>query len=154
MATNEIDPRDGPESGWAIGGIVFAASIMILIGIYQALMGLVAIINDEFFVVAPNYTYDVDVTGWGWIHLIVGILEQRAGERSTDDLIVGILVAAGGVGLLYRKLWAAALAIALACLSAIVNFFFIPYYPFWAILIIALDVWVIWAVTRPGAIRD
>ena len=137
MATNEIDPRDGPESGWAIGGIVFAASIMILIGIYQALLGLVAIINDEFFVVAPNYTYDVDVTGWGWIHLIVGIL-----------------VAAGGVGLLYRKLWAAALAIALACLSAIVNFFFIPYYPFWAILIIALNVFVIWAITRPGAIAD
>ena len=137
MATKELEPRDGPESGWAIGGIVFAASIMILIGIYQALMGLVAIVNDEFFVVAPNYTYDVDVTGWGWIHLIVGIL-----------------VAAGGVGLLYRKLWAAALAIALACLSAIVNFFFIPYYPFWAILINALNVFVIWAISRPGAIAD
>jgi hypothetical protein len=81
--------------------------------------------------------YDVDITGWGWIHLIVGIV-----------------VAAGGVGLLYRKLWAAALAIALAVLSAIVNFFFIPYYPFWSILIIALNVFVIWAITRPGAIED
>jgi hypothetical protein len=137
MATNEIQPPDQPESGWAIGGIIFAASIMILIGIYQFLMGLVAIVNDDFFVVAPNYTYDVDITGWGWIHLIIGIL-----------------VAAGGVGLLFRKLWAAALAIALAVLSAIVNFFFIPYYPFWSILIIALNVFVIWAITRPGAIED
>jgi hypothetical protein len=136
MATNEMEPRDRPESGWALGGIIFAASIMILIGVYQFLMGLVAIVNDEFFVIAPNYTYDVDVTGWGWIHLIVGII-----------------VAAGGIGLFYRKLWAAALAIALAGISAIVNFFFIPYYPFWSILIIALNVFVIWAITRPGAIE-
>jgi len=137
MATNELDPRGGPDSGWALGGIVFAATILILIGIYQILMGLVAIINDDFFVIAPNYTYDVDVTGWGWIHLIVGIV-----------------VVCGGIGLFYRKLWAASLAIALAILSAIVNFFFIPYYPFWSILIIALNVFVIWAITRPGAIGD
>jgi hypothetical protein len=41
----------------------------------------------------------------------------------------------------------------LAILTAIENFFFIPYYPFWSILVIALCVWVIWALTRPGATR-
>ena len=44
-------------------------------------------------------------------------------------------------------------AIILAILSAIENFFFIPYYPFWSIVLIALDVWVIWALTRPGVLR-
>lgn len=126
-----------PESDWAYGGLLFAASMMILIGVFQVIGGLVAIIDDEWFVVTPNYTYDLDVTGWGWVHLILGIV-----------LIIG------GAALFQRKLWAGVLAIVLAGLSAIANFFFIPFYPFWAIVIIALDVFVIWALTRPGVLLD
>jgi hypothetical protein len=136
MATNEIDRRDGPESGWALGGIVFAATMMVLIGGFQIIAGLVAIIDDDFYVVGANYTYDLDTSAWGWIHLIIGIV-----------------VLLGGFGLLQRKVWAAALAIGLAMLSAIANFFFIPYYPFWATLLIAMNIFVIWAITRPGAIE-
>ncbi len=136
MATNEIDRRDGPDSGWALGGIVFAATMMVLIGGFQIIAGLVAIIDDDFYVVGANYTYDLDTSAWGWVHLIIGIV-----------------VLLGGFGLLQRKLWAAALAIGLAMLSAIANFFFIPYYPFWAILLIAMNIFVIWAITRPGAIE-
>ncbi len=51
------------------------------------------------------------------------------------------------------KTWAALVAMFLAVMSAVANFFFIPYYPFWAIVIIALDMWVIWALTRPGAVE-
>ncbi len=137
MATERVDlPPDEP-SGWAIGGIVFAATIMVLIGIFQILAGIVALVNDDFYVIGPNYTYDVDITGWGWIHLILGIV-----------------VLLGGIGLFYRKLWAGVVAIVLAMLSAIANFFFIPYYPFWSILMIALAVFVIWSITRPGTFRD
>jgi hypothetical protein len=136
MATNEIDRRDGPESGWALGGIVFAATMMVLIGGFQIIAGLVAIVDDDFYVVGANYTYDLDTSAWGWIHLIIGIV-----------------VLLGGFGLLQRKVWAAALAIGLAMLSAIANFFFIPYYPFWAILLISMNIFVIWAITRPGAIE-
>jgi uncharacterized membrane protein len=125
-----------PVSGWAIGGIIFAGTLLIIIGAFQAIAGLVAIIDDEFYVVTRNYTFDLDVTGWGWIHLILGIL-----------LVVV------GFALFSRKTWAGIVAIMLATLSAIANFFFIPYYPFWSILEIALAVWVIWAVTRPGALR-
>jgi hypothetical protein len=136
----QYDTGPGPEtpeiSGWAVGGIAFAATLMILIGIFQAIAGLTAIINDDFFVVARNYTFDLDVTGWGWIHLILGII-----------------VALAGFALLARRPWAGVVAITLAALSAISNFFFIPYYPFWSLLIIALAVFVIWAVTRPGALR-
>jgi hypothetical protein len=124
-------------SGWAIGGVTFASTIMILVGIFQALEGLAAIINDGFFVLTQNYAFDLDTTAWGWIHLILGIV-----------------IVLAGFALWQRKVWAATVAVFLAMLSAISNFFFIPYYPFWSILMIALAVWVIWAITRPGAVGE
>ena len=124
-------------SGWAIGGVTFASVIMILVGIFQAFAGLAAIIDDQFYVITQNYAFDLDTTAWGWIHLLLGIV-----------------VAFAGFALWGRKTWAAMVAIFLAMLSAIANFFFIPYYPFWSILMIALAVWVIWALTRPGAVGD
>jgi len=137
MSTTQHQPQ-GTEhvSGWATGGLVFAASMLILIGVFQALAGVVAIANDNFYVVARNYTFDLDVTAWGWIHLILGLA----------ILTIGIF-------LFRRATWAGVAAIAFAMVSALSNFFFIPYYPIWALVLIALDVWVIWALTRPGAIR-
>jgi hypothetical protein len=134
----QYDTTDTPRvSGWAIGGLTFAASMLILIGMFQAIDGLVAIFNDEFFIRTENYTFDFDVTAWGWIHLILGVL-----------------LVFTGWGLYAQRTWAGVVAIFLAMLSAIANFFFIPYYPFWSILVIALDVWVIWALTRPGVVRN
>ena len=129
--------RDDQISGWAVGGLTFAACLLTLIGFFQIISGLVAIIDDEFYVVARNYTFDIDTSGWGWIHLLLGLL-----------LVIT------GFGLFNRSTWAGVTAIFLASLSAVANFFFIPYYPFWAILVIALDVWVIWSLTRPEVLRD
>jgi hypothetical protein len=123
-------------SGWAIGGMTFAGSLLVLAGSFQAFSGLAAIFDDQFFVVSRNYAFDLDVTAWGWIHLILGVF---------------LFVA--GFALFAGRVWAAVTALALAMLSAVSNFFFIPYYPFWALLVIALDVWVIWALTRPGAVQ-
>jgi hypothetical protein len=134
MAQYDMDrPR---VSGWTVGGITFAGTMLVLIGFFQAINGLAAIFDDEFFVVAANYTFDVDVTVWGWIHLLIGIL------------LIGT-----GFGIYAGRVWAGVVGIMVAMLSALANFFFIPYYPFWSILVIALDVWVIWALTRPGAIE-
>jgi hypothetical protein len=132
----ERRPGEDDISGWAAGGIIFAATVLIMVGIFQAIAGLVAIIDDDFYVVTRNYTFDLDTTGWGWIHLLIGIA-----------------LFATGWALFARQTWAGVAAIVLAMLSAIANFFFIPYYPFWSILLIALNVWVIWAMTRPGAIK-
>ncbi len=126
---------DDPVQGR--GGVVFAAAIMIVIGVFQAIEGLVAIFDDDWYVVTRHYTFDLDVTAYGWIHLILGIV---------------ILLA--GCALFAGKVWGGVLAIFLAILSAIANFFFIPYYPFWSITIIALCIWVIWSVTRPGAVTS
>jgi hypothetical protein len=122
-------------SNWALGAIAFAATIMTMIGVFQVITGLAAIFNDNFFVVTRNYTFDLDVTAWGWI-----------------QLIVGTIAVAVGFGLYTRATWAGVAAIVIAFLSALANFFFIPYYPVWALVVIALDVWLIWALTRPGAI--
>ena len=123
-------------SGWAVGGITFASTMMIVIGTFQVIAGLTAIFDDAFYVVTPNYVFDLDPTAWGWIHLVIGIL---------------VLLA--GFGLFAARAWAAVVALVLAMLSAIANFFLIPYYPFWSVLVIALAVWVIWALTRPDAVR-
>jgi hypothetical protein len=126
--------RDQPAvSGWAVGFSAFAGAIMLMAGIFQSLAGLAAIFENEFFVVNNNYAYEVDVTAWGWIHLIIGAV-----------------VASAGLAVFSGAPWARAVGIMLAVVSAIANFFFIPYYPVWAVLIIALDVAVIWALASYG----
>lgn len=136
MAQYEAEADAPRVSGWAIGGMTFAGSMLVLAGSFQAFSGLAAIFDDQFFVVSRNYAFDLDVTAWGWIHLLLGIF-----------LVVAAFALFAG------RVWAVVTALVLAMVSAISNFFFIPYYPFWALLVIALDVWVIWALTRPGAVQ-
>jgi hypothetical protein len=130
--------RTKEASGWAVGFILFAAIMMIMAGIFQAFAGLVALFENEFYVATRNYLFQFDATSWGWVHLLLGLL-----------------VAFAGYGLLSGKTWARTVAIFLAVLSAIANFAFIPYYPFWSLLIISLDVFVIWAIAaHGGGLRD
>jgi hypothetical protein len=126
--------RAGEEtSGSAVGFILFAGIMMIMVGCFQFFEGLVAVFNDTFYVATRNYIFQFDATTWGWIHLILGLL-----------------VAFAGWGLLSGQTWARVVAITLAVLSAIANFLWLPYYPFWALLIIAVDVFVIWAIAAHG----
>ena len=98
--------------------------------------GLVGLFANEFYVATRNYVFQFDVTTWGVIHLLVGLLV----------LFAGFAAIAG-------QTWARVVGIILVGLSALANFAFIPYYPFWSLLIIALDVIVIWAlaVYHPNA---
>ena len=126
----------GRPSVWAVGGIVFAGTMLVMIGAFQFIVGLAAIIDDNFFTVAQHYPFDLKVTAWGWIHLGIGIL-----------------LALAGIYVFVGRAWAQIVAIILAVLSAISNFFFIPYYPWWSIVVIGLDIWVIWALSRAAAYR-
>ena len=129
---------DRETSGTAVGFILFAAIMMLMSGVFQAIQGLVGIFENEFYVATRNYLFQFDATTWGWIHLIGGII-----------------VVLAGWGLLSGQTWARTVAIIVAVLSAIANFAFIPYYPFWSLLIITLDIFVIWAVAAHGGqLRD
>lgn len=119
----------GETSPWVTGLAVFAGALMIVIGIFHAIAGLVALFRNEVYVVGVDYTFSFDLTTWGWIHLLAGVL-----------------VLAAGCAVLAGQLWGRVVGIALAVLSMIANFLFVPYYPVWALLIIALDVFVIWAL--------
>ena len=134
--TDDRTVESQADSGWAMSGVAFAATMLLMIGGFQIVSGLAAIIDDEYFVRVRGYAFHLDITTWGWIHLILGVA----------------LIAAG-IGLFSRAVWAGVVALFLAVLSAIDNFFFIPYQPFWSLLLIALDVWIIWSLTRPRALR-
>jgi hypothetical protein len=122
--------------GWAAGVIRFAAVMMMLGGTLQALTGLDALFESESYETTSNYLSGFDVTAWGWIHLIAGVV-----------------VAVAGFAVLSRATWARVVGIIVAVVSAIANFAFIPYYPLWSLLIIAFDVLAIWALAAYGGRR-
>jgi hypothetical protein len=131
--SSRADSGSRATSGWAVGLIVFAAIMLMMAGTFQFLAGLVALFENEFYVTTRNYVFQFDATTWGWIHLLLGI-------------VLGI----AGWGLLSGRTWARVVAITVAAISALANFLFLPYYPFWALTIITLDVLVIWAVAAHG----
>ena len=130
--TYEGQPGQEP-SGWATGFILFAGVMMIMAGSFQAFSGLVAIFEDEFYVATREYVLQFDATTWGWIHLLLGAT-----------------VAFAGCAVLAGKTWGRVIGIMLASLSALANFAFLPYYPFWAITVITLNIFVIWALSVHG----
>jgi hypothetical protein len=129
-------PISGSEMAAGVG-VMFAATMMILNGIFQVFQGLAAIMTDQFFVPVADYVFTIDVTTWGWVHLVVGALV----------LIAGFYLFSG-------SRVAAVVALILAVLGAVSNFAFIPYYPFWSILLIAFYVFVIWAIFRSSIFEE
>ena len=114
-----------------VAGIrTFAGVLMLVIGGYHAMAGIAALREDEILLETPSYTYALDVTTWGWVHLGLGVL-----------------VALAGAAVLRDRLWGRLVGIVLAGLSLFANFLFLLYYPLWAALIIALDVVIIWALS-------
>ncbi|MCZ1011135.1 DUF7144 family membrane protein [Streptomyces lydicus] len=115
-------------SGWT----AFAAVLMIFGGLMAFLEGISAIAQDRLFVTTRNYVFSFSLTGWGWIHLILGIVIFLAGVA---------LLATGAM-------WARVIGIILAGLGAMANFLWIPHYPFWAIVLVAIDIFIMWALCR------
>jgi hypothetical protein len=116
---------------WASGVAIFGGTVLATLGVLQFFEGLSAVLKDDVYVKAPNYTYQFDLTAWGWIHLLIGL--------------GAVLV---GVSILMGKTWAYVTGIAIACVSTLANFLFIPQQPIWALVIIAFNLAVIWALCR------
>ena len=116
-------------AGWVVGLSLFAGVMMILTGVLNAMEGVVALARNEVYAATPRYLFAFDLTTWGWI-----------------QIILGIIVLAAGIGVLTGQLWGRVVGITIAVLTILANFAFIPYYPAWSLLIIALNVFVIWAL--------
>jgi hypothetical protein len=117
------------DSIWASTGVNLAAVIMVITGIAGIVEGIAGIAGDDVFAKVGKYAFKLDVTAWGWIHLIIGILL----------LVAGIAVYGGAA-------WARVIAVVLTGLSIVANFLALPYQPLWSIVAIGLGVFVIWAL--------
>ncbi len=111
-----------------------AGLLLIVGGGFQSIEAVAAIVKDEYLVVTPNYIYTFDLTAWGWIHLLIGLAL----------VVIGIC-------LLLGQGWARVAGIVAAAISALLNFTWLPYSPLWAILVIAVDLLIIWALASARA---
>ena len=130
--TSATRPRAPSDSLW-VGWIWFAAAMMVLLGLFNVIEGLVALFNDRFYVVGPQGLLVFNLTSWGWIHLIIGVLAVAA-----------------GCALFTGAMWARVTAVVLATVNALAQLAFLSAYPVWGTVVIALDVVVIWAVVVHG----
>ncbi|MFC5262576.1 hypothetical protein ACFPJ1_10720 [Kribbella qitaiheensis] len=118
------------KSGAMTGFVVFAGTMLLIIGGVNIFQGFIALFDDEHLVVTPENLILVDLTGWGWVLLISGL----------------IMVAAG-LGLLAAQTWARITAIVIVIVHAIIQIAWLGAYPVWSLLMIALDVVVLYALT-------
>jgi hypothetical protein len=124
------------ETGW-VGWIWFAGIMMMVMGSFNAIEGLVALFRGEYYVVTEAQVLVFDITTWGWI-----------------ALLIGILVALAGAALLSGAAWARVIAVVLAVVNAVAQLAFAAVHPLWSTIVIALCVTVIWAVVVHGAEAD
>lgn len=120
-------------SGWAVGWTAFAGVMMVLLGFWWMIAGLVAVVDDDFYVVTQDYIFQFSVSTWGWIHLIVG----------------GVVLVSG-FGLFSGNVLARTVGVIIAALAGLIAFAWLPWYPVWAIIFIAVSVAVIWSLTAHG----
>lgn len=132
VRSGDIVVEQDEVTGWT-GWIAFAAVVMVISGILGAFQGLVAIVNDEWVVWGNTVDLYLDLTAWGWVHLIIG----------------AVLVLSG-IGVLTGNVLARAVGVVVASLSLLANFAFLPAYPLWSITIMVIDVLVIWALVAHG----
>lgn len=118
-------PTHAPTSGTTL----LAAVLMVVGGAMAIFEGIAALTKDHLFVITRHYVFEFSLTGWGWVHLILGI----------------VLVLAG-CAVFSGALWARFFGVAVAGLGAIANFLWLPYYPLWAMVLIAINIFAVWAL--------
>jgi hypothetical protein len=114
--------------------VVFGGVMLIVAGAFQAILGLVALLNSSYYVVTrQGLAFTMDYTAWGWVHLVLGALAVLA-----------------GIGVLGGRTWARILGINLAVLAILVNLAFIAAYPVWTVTVVVAYVVVIYALAVHG----
>lgn len=119
------------KTAFAFSGAIVASTLLAMVGIFQILAGIAAIANDKVYVAGIEYVYQFDITTWGWIHLILGVIA----------FVVGICMLLG-------QTWARIAGIVIAVIGSVAAFAFMPYYPYWALAVLALYIFVIWSLAQ------
>ncbi|MFJ9585342.1 DUF7144 family membrane protein [Streptomyces acidicola] len=121
------------KQNWASGGTIFAAVMLMIGGVLSIFQGIMGIAHNTIFVTTNSYVFSFDLTGWGWLHLALGI--------------VAVLTS---FGLLANAAWARVTGVIIASFMFITDFLALPYYPVWSLVMMALTGWVIWALCVSG----
>jgi hypothetical protein len=121
------------RTSWT-GWILFASIMMLIAGTLNGIYGLVAILNDEWVLWSNRGAVYFDMTAWGWVHLVLGVVLILAGIGIMSGIMVARIVAIIVVGI-----------------SMIVNFLAIPIYPMWSLVVLTLEVLVMWALIVHGS---
>ncbi|UQX01345.1 hypothetical protein [Streptomyces sp. RerS4] len=128
----------GPATpnAWAVGGATFAGVLMAVNGVFSVFEGIAALAKDDVYLPVGDYTFKFNLTSWGWIHLVLGVI-----------------VFVVGVGILKGAQWGRIAGVVLAAVTVLIHFLWLPYQPLWALISIAIGVFVIWALCtdRPAA---
>lgn len=129
-----VDPTYdmAPATGWT-GWIGFAGVMMVIGGLLNALYGLIAVVNDEWVAWTNRTAVLLDISQWGWLHIVLGL---------------AVLLA--GFGVFTGNVLARTVGVLVASVGLIANFLFIPAYPLWAITLVVINMLVIWALIVHG----
>ena len=135
VGNNPASPGRGraPCGRPGYGLVLFASVLLVIVGCFNLIYGIAAIANSHVFTANAHYVFG-DLRTWGWITLIIGVLQ--------------LLAAAGVVA---GNQWARWFGVAVLGLSAIDQMFFIPAYPFWSLMIIAVDVVALYGLCAYGS---
>ena len=132
-AGDGVTSTQSEPTAW-VGMVIFAGTMLLMLGALQAMEGLVAIFQDEYYLVTRNgMVVTLDYTTWGWTHLFIGLIA------------VGV-----GIGVFAGQTWARVAGIVVAAVSILVNVAFLPAYPIWIMIVIGIDVLVIYALAVHG----
>jgi hypothetical protein len=126
------DDRAPKSSAWG-GWITFASALFVVLGIFNVLNGITALARHQVLITGSHSQVVFNLTTWGWILIVFGALQ----------LVTGYLLQRGAV-------WVRSMAVLLCMLNAIAQLAFLPHYPIWSTMVIAIDVLTIWAVTVHG----
>jgi hypothetical protein len=120
-------------TGW-VGVLVFGGLMLVLLGAFHVIQGLVALFDDSFYIARKgDLVVAGDYTVWGWLHLVLGVVAIAA-----------------GVGVFAGRMWARVAGVVVAALSALAGILFMPAYPTWGFISIIFDIVIIYALVAHG----
>lgn len=129
MSGNLTD--DGARGAWVDFLSVFAGVLMVIGASFEILQGAAAVADPDFFAAGTEYLYEFNVTAWGWIHIVVGVL-----------------TAIVAIGLFTQQSWSYLCGLVIVGLGMLANFAGLPHYPIWSLTLIAIDVAIVWALCQ------